>query len=485
MPVDKTYEFKAGHESIPQYNERITAYNASKTAPAPAPINRTIYDPSQSNPNGTSGSTAADDFLDQQFKAPESRDQIADRKRQQSQGLIDSINKTFDDQVAERRKVGEQRLGLDNALSVITGNTGGSEAVHSRTRVLDANDKEVQAVNNQRALELSKIYTQISADADTEARQQLLDATASAESVVARREAAQTKAIENIKLMAAGGLVDYDAFATSPQNAKVYQYALDSVGGSEQALRALFMLNRPKDQLVGEPVRMGNKYVQAYSNPITGKVTYEQLELPFDLPQEYSTFQQMGGNLVAVPDNWDGDISKLKTVYSEAPGAGKRDTQVVETSDGRKILIDSQTGEEIKTVGGNAPVNSKAVENALQANDAVTALLNSPGKSKAVGVKGLSNYLPGTAAQSFKADLERTKALLTLPALQQMKGLGAMSDREFATLTASAAALNPSMSETDFDKELRRIQSALQSTINAGSQNTVTAPDGQEIVIVD
>ena len=123
--------------------------------------------------------------------------------------------------------------------------------------------------------------------------------------------------------------------------------------------------------------------------------------------------------------------------------------------------------------------------NAQSAYDAVTSLLSSSGKSKAVGVKGLTNYLPGTAAQSFKADLERTKALLTLPALQQMKGLGAMSDREFATLSSSGAALNTSMSEADFDKELRRIQTALQSTIAAGSQNTVIAPDGQEVVIID
>lgn len=468
MPTDATY-YKRPEESVDQYNQRF-AHLTAKPPAAPAPINRTINDPAQANSNGTSGTTAADDFLNT-FRAPESRDQIAERKRQQSQGLIDSINKTFDDQVAERRKIGDQRLGLDNAISVITGNTGGSEAVASRTRTLDANDKEVQAVNNQRALELSKVYTQISGDADREAREQLADATKSAEAVVARRKESQTQAVENIKLMAAGGLVDFDAFASSPQNAKVYQYALDSVGGSEQSLRALFMLNRPKDQLVGEPVRMGNKYVQAYSNPITGKVTYEQLDLPFDLPPEYSSFQQMGNNLVAVPDNWDGDISKLKTVYSETPGAGKRDTQVVETSDGRKILIDSQTGEEIKTVGGNAPTNNRVTAIADDAMKAITDLEGMSGQKGAVGAKGASSLfgykdkpIAGTAAAGYLAQLDRVKALLTLPNLQYMKGLGAMSDREFNTISASVAALNPDMKESAFTTELTRIKDALQTT---------------------
>jgi hypothetical protein len=383
---------------------------------------------------------------------------------------------------------------MDNALSVITGNMGGSEAIGSRKKVLDGNEKELQAVNNQRALELSKIYTQISADADAEARQQVLDATASAESVVARRKETQTKAVENLKLMAAGGLVDFDAFASAPENSKVYKHALESVGGSEQALRAVFMLNRPQDQLVGEPVRMGTKFVQAYQNPITGKVKYEQLDLPFDLPQEYSTFQKMGNNLVAIPDNWDGDISKLKTVYSEAPAAADRNTQVVETADGRKILIDSQTGEEIKTIGGDAPANGRATQLAQDALAAITTLETSSGQKGAVGAKGLSSLfgykdkpVAGSAAAGYLTQLDRVKALLTLPNLQYMKGLGAMSDREFNTISASVAALSPDMKESAFTAELTRIKAALQTTIEsgAGTQNSVIAPDGQEIVIVD
>jgi hypothetical protein len=437
--------------------------------------------------------SAAEDFLDNQFKAPETREQIAERKRQQSQGLIDSINKGFDDEIARKKQVGAERVSMDNALSVITGNMGGSEAIGSRKKVLDGNEKELQAVNNQRALELSKVYTNISSEADVEAREQLQDATRSAEAVVARRKEAQTKAVENLKLMAAGGLVDFDAFASAPENSKVYQYALDSVGGSEQALRAVFMLNRPQDQLVGEPVRMGSKFVQAYKNPITGKVKYEQLDLPFDLPLEYNSFQKMGNNLVAVPDNWDGDISKLKTVHSDAPSAAKRDTQVVETADGRKILIDSQTGEEIKNIGGDAPQNGRATQLAQDALDAISTLETSSGQGGAIGAKGLSSLFgykdkpaSGTAAAGYLTQLDRVKALLTLPNLQYMKGLGAMSDREFNTISASVAALSPDMKESAFNTELGRIKAALQTTINsAGNQNTVVAPDGQEIIIVD
>jgi hypothetical protein len=340
----------------------------------------------------------------------------------------------------------------------------------------------VQAVNNQRAMALQTVYMKINDDADREAREQLQDATRSAEQIVARRKETQASALENLKLMAASGSVDFDAFKGRPESQKAYKYALDSVNGDETALRAIFMMNRPKDQLIGEPVRMGNKFVQAYQNP-NGKVVYEQLDLPFDLPPEYSNFQKMGDNLVAIPDGWDGDVTKLKTIV------GQKSTEDMLREQSLRMdiaLKNKQLTEPAKDAAKDAKTAEQGRANAQSAYDAVSKLLTAPGKDKAVGVKGISNYLPGTAAQSFKADLDRTKALLTLPALQQMKGLGAMSDREFATLTASAAALNTSMSESDFDAELRRIQSALQSTISgAGTSNLITAPDGQEIQIID
>jgi hypothetical protein len=284
---------------------------------APAPISRTVDAPA-TDPNAA----AAESFLGT-FTPPETAAQIAERKRQQSSGLIDNINKTYDDEVASKRKAGDERVAMDNAVSVLSGLTGSTEANRTRTNVNDANSKEVQAVNNKRMLDLSSVYTRISADADAEARQQLQDATKSAEDIVARRAASQGKALESVKTMAAGGLVDFESFKNSPQNKNVYDYAAQAAGG-EDALRSLFAVNRPKDQIVGTPTRIGNAYVQAYQNPITGAVKYEQIPLPVDFPTEYTHFERIGkdnNTLIAVPDNWDGDPSKIKTIYSGA-GAG-------------------------------------------------------------------------------------------------------------------------------------------------------------------
>lgn len=298
-------------------------------APVVSPIQRTV-DP---------GGDAADTYLST-FQAPETAAQIAERLRQGSQGAIDSINKTYDDQVAAAGKTGQEKLNMDNAVSVLSGLTGSTEAARTRGATLDANDKTVQAINNERLAKTQAIYSQISGDAEKEAQQQKEDATKSAEDIVTRRTASQAKALDNIKTMAAGGLVDFDSFKNSPQNQKVYQYALDAAGGSEDNLRAIFAMNRPKDQLVGTPTRAGDHFIQAYQNPLTGKVSYDKVEVPGGLPAEYNTFQKIGDattgeRLLAIPDGWDGDMSKVKVIAStNGVGANKPLTQVQITASG-------------------------------------------------------------------------------------------------------------------------------------------------------
>jgi hypothetical protein len=439
----------------------------NQAAPAPTqPISRSI-DPTA--PTAANSATDPQAFLDT-FRAPESREQIAERKRKESQGLIDSINKGFDDEVGRRQQIGQERVNMDNAISVLTGNAGGTESVRTRKTVLDANEKEVQAVNNQRALALQTVYTKISGDADIEAREQLADATRSAEQILARRKEAQAGAVENLKLMAASGLVDFDAFKSNPQGQKAYQYALESMGGDENALRAMFMLNRPQDQLVGEPVRMGGKFVQAYKNPITGKVTYEQLDLPFDLPPEYTNFQKMGDNLVAIPDGWDGDVSKLKTIV----GQKSSEDMLREQSLRMDIALKSKalnetpglTYEQREKEAAKAQAQDVAVKRAEEVKALVTKIKDSGSINAITGKWEMRRGLPGSN-QDTLAELERLKALLAIDAIKDFKGLGPMSEREFGTASAAASALDVNRTAQGFTKELDRISTAM-DTVSKG-----------------
>lgn len=67
----------------------------------------------------------------------------------------------------------------------------------------------------------------------------------------------------------------------------------------------------------------------------------------------------------------------------------------------------------------------------------------------------------GGSREARIAKMDQLKALMTFENLSQLKGLGAMSDREFATITASASALNRATSESEFKKELLKITGVL------------------------
>lgn len=125
----------------------------------------------------------------------------------------------------------------------------------------------------------------------------------------------------------------------------------------------------------------------------------------------------------------------------------------------------------------NEQTKEKTNAQTMSAIQAISDLENSPGLNPAVGFKGLTNYLPGTAAQSFKAQLERVKGLLTLPALQQMKGFGVLSDRDMAVIQSSIAALNTNMSENDFRTELSRIKTALSNSLTSSGSSSESNND--------
>lgn len=88
-----------------------------------------------------------------------------------------------------------------------------------------------------------------------------------------------------------------------------------------------------------------------------------------------------------------------------------------------------------------------------------------PGFSGAVGQKELSSLwglldkpIAGTDAADAAALLDTLRTQITRPQLETMKGLGAMSDREFAALSSSASTLGGNLSEAAALAELDRLE---------------------------
>ena len=94
--------------------------------------------------------------------------------------------------------------------------------------------------------------------------------------------------------------------------------------------------------------------------------------------------------------------------------------------------------------------------------DTLARLASHPGKSSAVGFGGTtSSMIPGTNAAGFASQLETFKAQTFLPQVQNLKGMGALSDAEGKRLTAAVGALDQKMKPAEFDAQLKIIENDL------------------------
>jgi hypothetical protein len=265
----------------------------------------------------------AEDYLDGSFTKPKTEEEIIQERTNSAKGIITSLNDFYDQQLKEQGEVNKQREAETNAQSVLSGLMGSSEA---GSRAIAATEKGAQAnkgIQAERNMKLQEIYTNIQNNAKAEAKDQRNEARLNAQDILARSEQKRQKATEDIKILAGAGF-ELDTIRQKDPN--TYASLVRSIGG-EDKLKSLFVINRPKQDIVGTPVRVGNHYVQMYRNPLTGAVTAENIEIPGGLPANYTKFEKLqdaNGNqtLIAIPDDWDGDPSKLKTVGGGNGGGG-------------------------------------------------------------------------------------------------------------------------------------------------------------------
>jgi hypothetical protein len=88
----------------------------------------------------------------------------------------------------------------------------------------------------------------------------------------------------------------------------------------------------------------------------------------------------------------------------------------------------------------------------------INRLMEHPGRRGATGTWNLGRMVPGTDAADFAAEVETLKAQTFLPMVQQLRGMGALSNAEGDKLNAAVGALRFDMSEKAFNESLARIR---------------------------
>jgi hypothetical protein len=208
-------------------------------------------------------------------------------------------------------------------------------------------------------------------------------------------------------------------------------------------------------------------------------------------------------------DQLDLDIKRLQK--QKLMSGSERNTQVVDLG-GRNMLIDSDTGETIREIGG-APGAGNELQNAYaeQSISTIDTLKNHKGLSKSVGVGGFARWTPfkvdvRTGEKSdFVAGVEQLTSQLTLDSLINAKArgatFGALSEGEMRVLSGAASKISSwasknktgevthyNASEKSFKRELDTISNfaKLDYILKGGDPSAVgvrVEPDGKMTTI--
>jgi hypothetical protein len=113
---------------------------------------------------------------------------------------------------------------------------------------------------------------------------------------------------------------------------------------------------------------------------------------------------------------------------------------------------------------------------AQQVLDQAQALFSHGGRKAGTGVSSWMGSIPGTDAKDFAANLATFKAQTFVPMVSALKGMGALSDAEGKKLTESVGALDPSVNEAAFVKNLQNATKTLFQKAKAAGLN-VSEPE--------
>jgi limonene-1,2-epoxide hydrolase len=169
-----------------------------------------------------------------------------------------------------------------------------------------------------------------------------------------------------------------------------------------------------------------------------------------------------------------------------------------ETNDLKKQQLEDKIAETKKQKGKKInEVRVQGEQAVLGVEDSIIVaneLLTHEGLDAAVGGTSLLPSIPGSEASNFEAKLEQFQSKQFMTGIEQMKGMGALSEAEGRKISAAASALNLSLSEDAFRKELGTVIDGLNKgkeflrrkfgieaeTQQGGGGSTNIAPENQQ-----
>lgn len=257
----------------------------------------------------------------------------------------------------------------------------------------------------------------------------------------------------------AGGLAGMMG-AQDPQMqlAAMRQQVLKSLDPNDSAsmTKAAQALAQAGDQAGAMQLAQRALEVRNVESQISGRTEEKQAQraLQLQMAQEKN---QTAKEIAAERNALMAQIAQMNSALRGANSDVQR--QLIET---RIQDLQSKADEKQATLQSQAQGRIAAFDSAL---DTLATVASHPGKKDVVGAVtgGVRAMIPGTDAAGFKAQLETFKAQTFIPMVSTLKGMGALSDAEGKKLTAAVGALDTSMKQSEFDKQVAKIKGDLEA----------------------
>ena len=209
----------------------------------------------------------------------------------------------------------------------------------------------------------------------------------------------------------------------TPQAQRALEY-MQAGGDATTALKLAFETQDSRGVVVG-----GNVV-----DPVTGRVIYQapEKETAPNIPAAFLTLdmQARAGGLVPEAEGGDGGYEQ----FMRTRGAGLAE----------QAKQEAKTGVEQRAA---APADIAAADDALSLIDSIK---NDPARKAATGMSSVLNAIPGTQGYDFNQKVEQLKSGAFMTAIQQLRGMGALSNAEGQTATRAVTRLNTAMTEEGF-----------------------------------
>jgi hypothetical protein len=259
--------------------------------------------------------------------------------------------------------------------------------------------------------------------------------------------------------------------------------AVNASGGrAKLPEKSISMIEEALDAGNGPAALAAAKAAADVVKPFTGPKDLKLEEVPVMLPDGSPGFQQvwsdgsgqlwdidgqpLGDGVLPPPDGVQPIIPPTPRGVRPAatPAQAKTPTeQALDEARLKKTQIESQVAE--AGLDKQTDMKASAKNSAEGALALIEKLKKHPGFSGAVGLSVTPGWLPATDRKGAEAIINQLKGQAFLNAIQQLRGLGALSDAEGAKLEQASVRLNPNQSEKDFKAALDDYEKTIRDAI--------------------